>query len=299
MNSYKHKIISTLLVTVATYFGFQALDLISGIYQIETYFMVAWYVAIFHTFWLLFIFDLHLKIKGHWAHAYSKYAGIEAFFYALKLRIRHFYHWLYVKKYLTYLILPSIFYWSVVILMYLNPFHELFKDALIIISTVSLSITYWHFKEAFSKHMEMHQTGLKIQNLVKLLAGYLMYTALLAVGWYFGFSLLALMLVVFVMTFLLVYQALYQHRLIKGEVYPAILVLSTLITLIFAVVSLKWNVNYYSAGLMVSASYNLCWSVFHRYLHRTLPRKLLWEYVFMFIVLISLILSTHDFQGRI
>lgn len=299
MEKYKHKIISVTLVTLATYFGFQSLDLVSGLYQIEVYFLIAWYFAIFHTFWILFIFDLHLRQRGQWAVARSKYPAAKAFFHALRLRTRHLYHWLYLKKYLTYMIMPTIFYWSVVVLIYLNPFHELFKDGLIIISTASMSLTYWHFKEAFSRNMELHDLGLKILNIVKLLAAYLMFTALMAFGWYYGLGLGLLMPAVFVLTFLLVYQALYQHRLMRAGTYPGMLMLSTLITLVFAVVFLKWNTNYYSAGLVVAAAYVLSWTVMHKFFERTLNRRLLWEYVFMFVVMISLILSTHDFQGRI
>jgi hypothetical protein len=299
LDSYKHKITSVIIATVATYFGFQSLELILGIYQVETYFVVAWYVYAFHVFWLVFIFDLHFKTHGHFERARMRFQGLAVFWDAFKSRTRHLYHWIYIRKYLNYLLLPTIFYWSVILLMYLNPFHELFKDGLIIASTAALAVTYWYFKEAFSRHMEVHEAGLKVLNLVKLLAAYLVFASLFAVGWYYGVSRSSMMAAAFVLTFLLAYQALYQHRLLTSHVYPAMLMLGSITALSFGVVYLNWGYNYYTAALIVSVAYNLCWGVLHRYLDRTLTRKLLWEYVFMFVVVVSFILATHDFKGRI
>jgi hypothetical protein len=270
-----------------------------GVYQVQTFFTVAWYFYAFHVIWLAFFFDLHLKTGGYVERAREEHSGLAVFVEAFKNRVRHLYHWSYLRHYLNYLIMPSILYWSVVILMFLNPFHELFKDALIIISTASLSVAYWYLKQGFSRHMEMHNVGLRVLGLVKILAAYLAYTALLALGWYFGLNLFLLVPVVFLVTFLVLYQALFQHKLLKLEVYPLILLVSTLLALVFAVVFQKWNINYYTAGLLVTAVYNVVWGMLHKYLDRSLNRKLMWEYIFMLLVIVSLILATHDFKGRI
>jgi hypothetical protein len=299
MHSLQHKVVSVIIATVCVYFGFQALDLILGIYQVETYFTVAWYVFAFHVFWLTFIFDLHLKRSGHLAHARVHFKGARILWEALKNRVRHLYHWNYLRHYLNYLILPAVLYWSVIVLMYLNPFHELFKDALIVASTAATAVAYWYLKEAFSHHMELHHSGLKVLSLVKIFTAYLSYTSLIALGWYFGLSLSVMLPVVFIISFLLLYQALFQHRLLRWDVYPAMLMFATLMSLVFAAVFQSWNVNYYTAGLMVGVVYNGAWSILHRYLDRTLNWKILWEYAFMLVVLVSLILATHDFQGRI
>jgi hypothetical protein len=297
--SFKHRIIAVATSVVTAYFGFQSLDLIVGIYQVQTYFTVSWYIYAFHIFWLLFIFDLHFKTVGHLEQARKNYSGIAVFWQAFKNRSRHLYHWSYVRHYLNYLIMPSIFYWSVIILMYLNPFHELFKDGLIITSTAALGITYWYFKEAFSHHMELHSVGLRALALVKIFAAFLAYTALIALGKYFGINLYVLMPTVFIVTFLLLYQALFQHRLLRLETYPLLLMFTTLMTLVFTLVFRKWGVNYYTGGLLVTVLYNTCWGIVHKYLERTLTWKLLGEYLFMLVVLVSLLLATHDFNGQI
>lgn len=298
-HSIQHKVISVVISTVAVYFGFQTLDLISGIYQMHIFFIVAWVVFAFHIFWLTFMFDLHLKSSGHLTHAKQNFSGVSALWQAFKSRVRHLYHWHYLRHYLNYLILPVIIYWSVVILIYLNPFFELFKDGLIVVNTIVLAMIYWHMKEVFSHNMEVHKTGLKILFLGKLFAAYLMYTALIAVGWYFGLSLSALLPATFILTFLLIYQALLQSKLLELHIYPAIIMMSTLITLCWVLVFQNWNVNYYTAGLMIIVIYNTCWGIMHRFLDRTLTWKITWEYIFMLIVLVSFILGTHDFHGRI
>jgi hypothetical protein len=224
---------------------------------------------------------------------------VDALWHALKTRTHHLYHWRYVRHYMNYLILPTVLYWSVVILIYLNPFHELFKDGLIIASTIGLGLTYWHLKEVFSMKMEVAHLGLRVLALVKLGAAYLAFTALMALGWYYGLNLFLVMGCVFLVVFLLLYQGLFQHRLMRLEVYPLVLMFSILVTLVFAVVFQKWNVNYYTAGVLVAVVYNTVWGLLHRYLDRSLTRKLMWEYIFMLIVLVSLVLATHDFQGRI
>ncbi|HYC79475.1 MAG TPA: hypothetical protein VEC17_00420 [Candidatus Binatia bacterium] len=299
MDSFRQKTISVVIATIVTYFSFQSLDLILSIYQVRTYFVVSWYVYAFHIFWLTFLFDLHLKTDGHFDRARGRFNGVRLFFEAFKSRVRHLYHWSYLKHYLNYLILPSVFYWSVIILMHLNPFFELFKDVLIIMATGALVVVYWFFNIAFSRNMELHRTGLKVLALVKILAAVFSYTTLMAVGWYYGINLIVLLPVVFIITSLLLYQMLFQHKLVNISVYPAIIMFSILLTLVFTVIYQGWNVNYYTAGLMVAVVYNTCWGVLHQYLEKTLTRKVLWEYIFMMVVLVSIILSTHDFQGRI
>lgn len=299
MNNFLQKILSVIIGTVATYFGFQALDLISGAYQISTYFTVSWYIFAFHIFWLSFLYDLHLKHRGHLSHARSRFAGAKAILYAFQSRVRHFYHWTYVRHYLNYLILPAIMYWSVVFLMYLNPFHELFKDALIIVATTALGVVYWYLKQAFSHHMELHSSGLKVLALAKLLGAYLAFTALLALGWYYGLSRSVLLPAVFIISFLLVYQALFQHRLLKIHMYPSIMLFALAVTVIFGAVYQYWGINYYIAGVLVVVFYNTFWGILHKYLEKTLTSRVLIEYVFMLVVLASLILATQNNYGRI
>ncbi len=300
MQNYKHKITSVIISTAATYFGFQALDLALDIYQVHTYFILSWYVFAFHVFWLVFVFDLHYKTAGNLAHARVDFAGARVFIEAFKARVRHLYRWDYAGKYLNYLILPAVMYWSVVVLMFLNPFHELFKDGLIIVSTAAMSVAYWYFKDSFSKHMEIVQTGLKVLGLVKLFAAYLAFSAITAVGWYYGWSVVWVMPLVLLATWLLVYQATYQHRYyLQSGIGGYVALIAVLVTLVFSVVYLKWNQNYYSAGLISAVVYTACWEIFHKHLDKALTRRMFWEYVLMLVVLISFILSTHDFQGRI
>lgn len=300
LQSYKHKIIYVVLTTVAAYFSFQSLDLILDLYQVDTYMTVAWYVFVFHILWLAFVFDLHLKTKGHIqaARLLGK-QGLAMFLSALAFRIKHFWHWDYLKHYLSYLIIPTLLYWGVIILMYLNPFHPNFKDGLIIITTAALSVTYWYLNETFSRNMELHQTGLKVLLVVKIFAAYLTFTSVLALGVYYGLDKVSVYALAFIGTALLVYQALFQHRLMTKKGWIGIVGLSIIMSVIVGAVNAKWGVNYFTGGLVVTAIYNTLWGIMHKYLDRTLSKQVLWEYSFMLLVLLSLIISTHKFPGKI
>jgi hypothetical protein len=245
------------------------------------------------------VFDLHFKRARNVHHGLWALFKAPVIWEALKDRARHLYHWSYVRHYLNYLIVPSVLYWSVVVMLFINPFAELFKDGLIIVSTVALSVIYWHLKEVFSHERELHYLGLRALSLVKIFTALLAYTALTAVGWYFGIALNFIAPVVYIATVLLVYQSLLQHKLLVSRSFVLIAVMGLIITMAFAVVFQFWSVNYYTAGLMIAVVYTCCWSLLRHYLEKTLSLALAWEYVFMFVVLLSIILATHDFQGRI
>jgi hypothetical protein len=299
MDTYKHKTLAVVLAVAATYFGFQGLDLASGLYQMEIFFSLAWYLYAFHLVWLVFMFDLHFKRARNSHHSLMEMLNAPAVWVALKDRARHLYHWSYIRRYLNYLILPSVMYWSVVVLIYLNPFHELFKDGLIILTSASLAVVFWHLKEVFNHEVELRHMSLRLLSLIKLFAALLAFTATFAAGWYFGIHLAIMTLAASVAAVLLAYQSLFQHKLVSSRVWLPLIALGVVVACAYSMVFVNWNVNYYTAGLMVAVVYSCAWALLHHYLDRTLTRVILWEYVFTMIVLASIILATHDFQGRI
>lgn len=299
MDTFKHKTISVVLAVAAMYFGFQGLDLASGLYQIDIFFKLSFYLYAFHLVWMVFMFDLHFKRARNATHSLAEFLTAPAVWEAVKDRVRHLYHWSYVRRYLNYLILPSVIYWSVVALIYLNPFHELFKDGLIILTSAGLAVVYWHLKEVFSHEAELRSASLKLLALVKLYAALLAFTAVFAGGWYFGVNVWLATAIAAAVAMLLAYQSLFQHKLVDITVWKWLVGLGLLVAVAFSVVFEGWNVNYYTAGLVVAVVYNGAWAVLHNYLHKTLTRALLWEHVFMMVVLIAVLLATHDFQARI
>src|ERR1041385_1206594 len=117
----KTKNFSPLTVKAGAFLGFQALSYIIGIYQLRGSLYVAFYVYAFHIFWLTFIFDLHLKKRGVLANAKLNHTGAKMLWMAFLERIDHVKKWEYLRHYQNYLVLPSLIYWSTVVLLFLNP----------------------------------------------------------------------------------------------------------------------------------------------------------------------------------
>jgi hypothetical protein len=300
ISEYKQKFLSSVIATTVSFLGFEALSLILGqTYQIRHYMWVAFYVYVFHVLWLLFLFDLHLKKRGVLAYARANHQGLVMFVHAFKLRVDHVLNWHYLRHYLNYLILPTIMYWSVVVLMAINPFQAELKQFIILGSTFSLGVAYWYLKEVFSKNFELHHFGVKVLSLVKLLAAYFFYAAIIGYTFYFGLSVTFLFICVAGGTFLLLYQALFQRRLVT----PGMLLIIFLISLILAFISVwifnSWNENYLSAGLIMLAIYNAAWGMLHHHLDNNLTRRLVFEYLLLLFLVLSIVLAGHDFTPRI
>jgi len=299
MSEQKQKFLSTVIVGIGALLGFLALSFIASIYQVKTYLWVSIYVYIFHIFWLTFLFDLHFKNKGVLANARLNHRGLRMFWEAFKDRSEHVFNWHYFSHYQNYLVLPGIIYWSAVMLIFLNPFKEFLKQLIVISATLSMTVAYWYFKEIFSRRMEAEEFGIKILSLVKIFAAFLIYSAILGMTWYFGLTPELLILSVFGATFFLLYQALFQHRLLDLVTYLLIIGIGLVIALVSNFVYMRWQINYLTGGLVMSVVYNSLWGMLHHYLDRNLTKKLVFEYVLMTILILSFIFASHDFTPRI
>src|SRR5436190_24062661 len=103
-NELKHKLISTFIVSVGAFLGFEAVSYILGIYQLNTGIAVAFYVYIFHIFWLTFLFDLHLKKRGIMASIQLNEKGEKMVWEAVKQRTEHLRKWEYLRHFQNYLV---------------------------------------------------------------------------------------------------------------------------------------------------------------------------------------------------
>ena len=284
MSKFNHKLLATAIIGVLTFFGLEVLSYTVGIYQIDNFFTQAFFLYAFLVFWLIFIFDIHIRDRA----ATEFLVRIEHI-----LNIRNFGHLV------NSLVLPGLVYWPVVVLMFLNPFSGLIKQILVVTGSISLTFIYWYFTQTFSEKLEAHDLGLKILNLVKVYSAFLVFAASLGTAWYFGLGQGPVFQTVFLATFLLLFQALFQHRMInlKTDLW---LILASLLIAGFAVLIFDfWNRNYFSGALVVAANYNLIWSLLHHYLEKNLTNKLAWEYILMTAVLISLVAVTQNFSAQI
>jgi len=295
----KNKIISVFIVTFGAFLGFEALSYIIGIYQLRGSLYVAFYVYAFHIFWLTFVFDLHLKKRGVLANARLNHKGIKMVWMACQDRIEHLKRWDYLRHYQNYLVLPGLLYWGTVILLFLNPFKTNLKQFLIIASTVALNVAYWYMKEHVSKNLEHQHHWLRVLSIVKLYTGFIVYSAVIGVAFNQGFDAGFLMMATVILTFLMLYQALFQHRLLTLQVLLWVIIISMTTGLVSLWVYQNWSSEYFTAGLVVLAVYNSLWGILHHHLDKTLTRQVVLEYLSMMIFIVSILVAGHNFNQRV
>lgn len=296
---YKQKVLATLIATIGVFVGFQALSYVINLYQLSDALYLALAIYILHLIWLMFIFDLHLKDRGNMASARDTHNGWRIFRQALKLRFRYMMNWHHVRHFQNHLVLPGLLYWSCVILIFLNPFKYNLKQGMIIATTAAMNIGFWYMKEHVSRKMEDGYSWIRMLSLVKLFAAFMTYSAMLGVTIHFGYEPSFLVLGIFTLTFLLIYQALFQHNLLTFSSFLWIVTISLVMALVSIWVYLFWNTQYFTAGLVLLSIYNTMWSILHHHLDKNLTKKLVFEYLLMTALIISFLLTTHNFNQRI
>jgi hypothetical protein len=296
----KQKILSSVLATIISFLGFEVLSFVIGsTYQLGIYMRLAIYFYAFHFLWLTFLFDLHFKKRGVLANLSADHKGLDLFIRAIKDRVKHMFDWHYFRHYLNFLILPGVIFWSVVCLIAINPFDSPLKQSIIAISTVCLGVTYWYFKEIFRKNFELHHFGIKILTLTKFVAAFLFFAAIIGFSFYFDLGPVFLFFSVFTVTFLLVYQALFQHRLLDHKVFLTNFLIAAVTAAVSFWIYEVWNWYYLTAGLILLAVYNTCWGILHHYLDNNLTKRLAWEYLFLLFLALSILLASHNFSPHI
>jgi len=299
MSEQKHKILSTVIVTMTAFLGFEALSFSIGIYQLKSSLFLSFYIYAFHILWLTFVFDLHFKERGIIDVIKLNHRGLKLFWEALKLRFKYMANWQHWRHYQNHLVLPGLAYWSTVILLFLNPFNSGLKQALVIFATITMAVGYWFFHEHISRHLEVVNWGIKILSVVKLFVAFMVYSALVGVTSYFGYDVWFLLLATFTLTFLLIYQALFQHNLLTFSIFLWIVIIAMVMAIVSMWVYGNWNAQYFSAGVVMLAIYNTLWGLLHHYLDRSLTRTVVLEYLVMLLLVISILFASHNFNQRV
>lgn len=299
MNEQKNKILSIVIVAATALLGFEAISYTIRIYQLRPALHLSIYVYAFHIFWLAFVFDLHFKKRGVWAMLRPSHSGLHLFWAGLKERWAHLGQWAYLRHFLNYLVLPGILYWATVVLLFLNPFNHALKQSLIVAATFALSVAYWFMKEHVSRQLEHRASWIRVLAVVKLLAAGLAYAALLGVTFRYGFGGAFLLSSTMIVTFLLVYQALFQHRLLTWQTFLWVVAIALGLGVCAFWVFRYWNTQYFTGGLVMLAVYNTLWGLLHHYLDQTLTRRVVLDYLMMAVFVISVLLASHNFHQQI
>jgi len=299
VSEQKQKYLSTLIVSIGAFLGFEALSYVVGIYQLNTAVYVTFYVYAFHIFWLTFLFDLHLKKRGVLATARLNYKGAKMVWEACKQRVEHLRRWEYFRHYQNYLVLPGLIYWSTVTLVFLNPFNSELKQLIVLSASFAMCVAYWYMKEHISRRLEAQDHWIKILSLVKLFTAFLVYSAVVGTSMHFGYGESFLFLSVLTLTFLLVYQALFQHKLLTFHIFLGIVIFAMVMAIVSLWVYNNWSTEYFTAGLVMLAVYNMLWGLLHHHLDKTLTRRVVFEYLVMMVLIMSLLFASHNFNQRV
>lgn len=290
----KQKFIITAIAAAGVFFGLQVAARAIGYYQIEQFLAITFFTWLFLVTLQTFVFDLHLKNAATWQ-------GMErSFISALRHRFHYLAHRPNFLHFQNYLILPGIIFWTTVAWLFLNPFEIYIKQAVIISSTLALALASWYLKTVFYSHHEAGRQVRQLIFLVKLYASYLAFTAFFGAGRYFGFSDIWFGTAVFATTFLLLYQALFQHHFVGLGALKMLLASGATMAGVGAVIYLLWGVNYYTGALLLAAFYNVIWGfVHHKYIDHNLTREIVYEYLAVLFIILVIVIGSTNFAERI
>ena len=198
------------------------------------------------------------------------------------------------------MILPTMLYWGAVIIIGINFGHTKLQHFIAVASTIALIIAYTLFKEIFRKRVaRVSDAHFILLSYIKLYASWLMYAATLGIIWYYCFPPILFYTLSFLVTFMLLYQALFQFCGIKREYITKILGISLVIAVMSYFVYDYWNVNYFSAGLFLTAVYNFLWSLLYYSIKKTLTLNTLFEVVAIFILILIMVFGVTNFKAKI
>lgn len=295
-----HNRIAVFVASLAAFLGMELASFVLGLNEVAIFIGISFAVYVFLVIWQIFIFDLHSKHIGALIRSVS-----ERFWY---LRSGH--HFLH---FVNYLILPGIIYWMTVIVLYLEPFDELIKQVWIIFSGLALAISQWYMKTVFLAHKEAPSAARQFIFLAKLYASYIAFVAAFGISRYFGYlpweirpegyftlGAPAFSVIIFCVTVLLLFQALFQHHYVGFKILKYLFATGLGLAVIAYALFYFWNVNYYSGALVMTGVYNTVWGLLHhKYIDKNLTRTIMYEYLAVLFVILVMVFSTTNFAERI
>lgn len=285
INPAHHKLAIVSLAALVTFFGFQAASRALDAYALDKFWLICFYVYIFLVFWQSLVFDLHLR-GGYMS--------------SLKQRFDYVFDKRHASEYFHYLIVPAVLYWAAAVLLYLNPFAQVLKQALILTSTAAFALSFWYLKTVFYAHKNAGKHVRQAVFLLKLTAVFLAFAAAFGFTRGQGWSGFEFASVIFVLTYLLIHQAFFQHHYL-GHNEITLILLAALATAEFAaIIYAVWNVNYFSGALAITAVYSTIWGLIqHKFIDKNLNREIAYEYLAVLFVVLAIIFSTTNFSERI
>ncbi|HVY67304.1 MAG TPA: hypothetical protein VHA30_00180, partial [Patescibacteria group bacterium] len=287
---------------------FEALIAIINLNQPALFIRTAAYVSLFYILQIVLLYDLHFKARGSYARARQRHERVpQAALRRLKIlgsafgeRFAHLGEWRFLKTWLNYLILPLLIFWSTITIFYVNFGFYREQQIFALLSAAALFFNYWYLKEIFARGRERVDRDIFIVlSMVKIYAGAIAYGASLAIVRYYCLSSAYLALGAFALTFLLIYQALFQHRLMTGRNLLITLVIAGVMSQLANLVIVYWGYNYFTGAVFLAACYNLMWGIFHYQLDRALTWRSLAEILAISLIIMAMLLSVTNFRARL
>lgn len=289
------KIISTTLIFFAVAFSFAVLTIIVNLNQPTIFLKTAVVVWLYIWLKIALLYDLHFKYHGK-----SKSLTPHMWMDALKDRFDHLLHWKYYSQALIYLLLPGILFWSTVTLLYVEMGHEKLQYIFAVLSTIALTVNYAYIKEAFLRKQEKLDRDIFIAlSVVKVYTSALMFAASISIMRRFCLDPELFVMAIFCIVFLLLYPALWQHKLITIKNILYILGISAVLSLVSYYIYIYWGYNFVTAAIFFAVIYNLFWGIFHYHLDKALTRKTLFEIILVCAILAYMVLSITNFRAQI
>jgi hypothetical protein len=308
MTKRTHRTIAAILNLVVVVGSFEGLISILNLDQPLIYVRTAFIVGLFFILQIVLLYDLHFKTPGSISRAKKKHEslaqGIAKSFkvlgWALWDRCAHFREAKFVKQWLNYLILPGIIFWASISLFFVNFGFPKEQQIFAGLSSIALYLNYFYLKEIFSRGNEMVDPDVFVAlSIVKIYASAIVYGASLALIRRYCLPSSLLVLGTFALTFLLVWQALFQHKMTTLKNLGITVLIALLMSQLANLVLVFWGYNYFTAAVFLATCYNLMWAVFHYSLDRSLTWRTFWEILVISVIIAGMVFSVTNFKARI
>ena len=303
-----HKAIHAAINLVVAIVSFEALIAIINLNEPVIYIKTAFYIGWFYILQTILLYDLHYKNRGSLERARKQHAGMAAsfkrnlkvFLSAFTDRCRHLARWHFFRNWLVYLILPGVIFWGTVCLIFINFGFTRIQQIFAVLSAGALFLNYWYLKEIFSRAKEVVDPDIfVVLSIVKIYASALAYGVIIALIRRYCLDATYAILGTFCTTFLLIFQALFQHRLVNLKNMAITLLICLVMAILSWGVLIFWGYNYFTAAIFLATCYNLMWAIFHHNLDNALTWQNFWEILIVSIIVAAMVLSVTNFKARI
>lgn len=285
MNPKKQKLISSTLVFLVTAFSFWALLNLANAYQLGLYLRTAFYLWLFIWFFIAFLFDLHFKKPD------------------AKVFVERFEHLLNRKAFrqvLHYLLIPSFIFWASVTIFYVELAHYQTQNIIAALSVVALTVSFYYIKEIFSRKKEVVDTDVFVAvSVVKIYSIALVFAAAMGLMRSNCWDTSLFVFAIAALSFLHIYHALYQHRLVNFKNILMTLIISAALGVVAYFIYQLWNYNFLTAAIFFAAVYNLFWGLYHYHLDHALTAKAFFEILIICFIIAYMVLSVTNFHGQL